>query len=285
MSIKIITDSSSDITQEQAKELDIIVVPISINFGEENYLDGISINSEEFYKKLTTCKELPKTSQPSPDVFLSYFNDAKSKDDEVIVLPISQKLSGTIQSARLAAEISQYDKIYIMDSENVIIGLKCLVLYAVELVKNGLSAQEIIDKIKLAKEQLCIFACIDTLEYLKRGGRISHLSAIAGTLLYIKPIATMKDGEITILDKVRGTSFAYEKIWELVSLSGGIDHSMPYAVGYTGADFDITPFLSAKNSTLSLSDIPEITRIGATVGTHLGPKTCGIAYFKKSSVL
>lgn len=280
MNIRIITDSTSDITQIEAENLNINVVPLRVRFDNEEFEDGINLSAEEFYEKLNETKNLPVTSQPSPEDFLRLFEEAKANNDEVVVITISSLLSGTNQSAALAKTLCEYDKIYIVDSCNVTLGLNLLVKYAVSLRAKLSSAEEIAMELNRVKERINIFAVVDTLEYLKKGGRLSSTAALAGTLLNIKPIIRVKDGVVSVAAKARGTNGAYSKIKGLIDETGGIDFNMPHLLGFTGASSVLEPFEAYLEKSMELNNIP-VNIIGSTVGVHAGPGACGIAYFTK----
>lgn len=280
MSIKIITDSTSDISQKQAKELGITVLPLRVIFKDGEYADGIDLLIEEFYDKLVKAETLPTTSQLVPDQFIPHFESAKQNKDTVIVITLSAELSGTYQSAVIAKDICDYDGIHIIDSLNVTIGLQLLVKSAIDMLHLGLPAEEIIENLETMKHKIRLYALVENLEYLKKGGRLSGVGALAGTLLNIKPIIEVINGKVTVAAKARGMSGAYSKILQLVEQSGKIDYSKYYCVGYTGGKENLEPFLAYAKDKLDLSNA--ITSpIGIVVGTHAGPGVCGIAFFTK----
>ncbi|MEG0306430.1 MAG: DegV family protein [Clostridium sp.] len=278
MSIRIITDSTSDITQDLAKDKNITVVPLCVRFDQEEFKDGVTLSSEEFYSKLESTKTLPTTSQPSPDEFLKHFNSAKEAGDEVIVITLSSSLSGTYQSAMIAKTMCEYDKIYLVDSQTVTLALKLLVEYALILRDTGTSFEDMITALEKAKTRIKLFAVVGTLEYLKKGGRLSSTAALAGTLLGIKPIIQIESGTVTMAAKARGTNSAYGKIISLIEENGGIDMSMPHTLGYSGASDSLETFKPFIEKAFDLSN-SKISIIGCTVGVHAGPGACGIAYF------
>lgn len=278
MNIKIITDSTSDITQLEAKEKSITVIPLRVRFDETEFKDGVTLSSEEFYKKLQEAKNLPVTSQPSPDEFLTHFEEAKKSGDSVIVITLSSTLSGTYQSAMLAKSMCEYENIYLIDSQTVTLSLKLLVNYAIKLRDEGLSIDKIVTELEDAKKRIKLFAIVGTLEYLKKGGRLSSTAAIAGTLLGIKPIVKVEDGIVGMAAKARGTNSAFSKISSLIEETGGMDMSMPYTLGYSGSPESLDAFQPFIEKSFNLSNSP-ISIIGATVGVHAGPGACGIAYF------
>lgn len=281
MALRIITDSTSDISQKEAKQKGIVVVALHNMFGSREYLDGVTITTEEFYEKLVTAEELPTTSQPSPEEFLTHFEQCKREGESVIVITIASKLSGTYQSAMIAKDMCEYDDIHIIDSGTATIGLYSLVEYAIQLKNQGISVDQIVGKVEEMKKRVTIYALLDTLKYLKKGGRLSTTAALAGTLLNIKPIVQVKDGVIDVAGKARGHNGAVKKVVELVEEAGGIDPNMPACIGYTGKldvveDFAI--YVKDIYKAISFST----AAMGSTVGVHAGPGACVIAFFTKN---
>lgn len=277
MSIKIITDSTSDISQKQASEFGITVLPLRVIFTEGEYSDGIDLLNEDFYKKLVQAEKLPTTSQLTPDQYLPYFEEAKKNKDTVIVITLSSKLSGTYQSAVIAKDICDYDDIHIIDSLTVTLGLQILVRIAVDMVTKGYPAKDIINEIETTKHKIRLFALVESLEYLKKGGRLSSVGALAGTILNIKPIIEVINGEVGVAGKSRGMSGAFGKLIKLIESTGGIDFTKYYCVGYSGSMDNMNQFLDYAGSTLEVEK--RITSpIGSVVGTHAGPGVCGIAF-------
>lgn len=279
MSIRIITDSTSDISQQQAKELGIIVVPLYVLFKDNQYADGIDLQLDEFYQKLAESDTLPTTSQVTPEQFLAYFNEAKENGDSVIVITLSSLLSGTYQSAVIAKDTCEYDNIYLVDSLNVTLGLQILVLSAVDMVAKGLPVDEIVQILETDKTKIHLYAIVENLEYLKKGGRLSSVSAFAGTILNIKPIIEVKDGKVGVAGKARGTTSAYGKLLQFLDQAGGINYSKYHCVGYTGDIRNLDPFLEYTKG--KIEETNRLTSpIGTVVGTHAGPGACGIAFFE-----
>jgi len=287
MGIRIITDSTAEISQEQAKQLGITVIPLNSIFPDKEYLDGIDLTNEDFYKKLAEAEELPTTSQPSPFRFeQAYLEAREADDDQIIVICISAELSGTYQSAEIAK--SQIDSntssnIWLIDSQSTTLGLRILVNRALELRDAGKSAEEIVQTIEAEKSRLRIFAAIDTLEYLHKGGRLSTTSKIAGTLLNVKPLISLQCGELKPVGKSRGMKKAYEEVYHLVQEDGSIDFDMPIALGYTGDRERFTEFEKVSKAHLQGmgNKNPETLSIGAVIGTHIGPGAVAISYFAK----
>ena len=206
MSVRIIVDSASDLTKERADALNLDYMPLKTIFGETEYLDGVTISHKEFYEKLIECGTIPTTSQVSPHDFEAKFKEVKEAGDTAVVICLSSLLSGTYQSAHIALD-GYEDCITLVDSLNVCLGEQILVLYAVKLRDEGLSAKEIAEKLEEKKKDVCVLAVFDTLEYLKQGGRISKTAAWAGNILSIKPVIAIEKGEVAILGKCSRSKF------------------------------------------------------------------------------
>lgn len=280
MGVRIITDSTSDISLEQAKKKGITIVPLKVIFGDKEYREGIEISMEGFYDKLVEADKLPTTSQPSPDDFLNHFIQAKEAGDSVVVILIAGKLSGTFQSATIAKEMAEYSPIYIIDSLTAITGLRLLVDQAVKMRDQGSEAAEIADAIEGLKEKVVLLALVDTLEYLHKGGRLSKSSAILGTLLKFKPIITLKDAVIGVVDKERGTNKGIARILEAIDEFGAIDQAYPVYFGFT-AENSKSLVLQEKVIEKYALHNTELFPVGCVVGTHVGPGACVITYIKK----
>ncbi len=280
MGIRIITDSTSDISREQAEALNITLVPLKVIFGDHEYKEGVEITIDGFYEKLVQSEKLPTTSQPAPDDFLKYFNEAKAAGDSVIIMLIAGKLSGTVQSATIAKDMADYEDIYIIDSNTAITGLRILVEYAVKMRAEGKGAAEIAATIESLKDRVVLLAMVDTLEYLHKGGRLSKSSAILGTLLKFKPVITLKDGAIGVVGKERGVNKGIAKILESINEFGEIDLTYPVNLGYTAEDSKcilLKEKLEEKYKSKNFRMFP----VGCVVGTHVGPGACVLTYIKK----
>lgn len=201
MSIRIVTDSASDIPQDYRE--DVTVLPMHVYFGEKEYLDGVNLSHRQFYELLIESEDLPKTSQIPPYEFEEVYERAVAAGEQVIVINISSKLSGTCQSARVAAQ--DYEgKVFVVDSLNATLGERCLVDYALRLKDQGWEAEQIAAELEQAKGRVRLLALLDTLEYLKKGGRISKSVAMVGGMLSIKPVVSVVDGEVVMVGKVGG---------------------------------------------------------------------------------
>lgn len=284
MSVRIIIDSASDITKEQADQLHLDFLPLKTIFGKEEYLDGITMSSSQFYEKLIETEQLPTTSQIPPYEYEALFESVKAAGDTAVCITLSGKLSGCIQSANIAAQ--EYESVVeIVDSENVCIGERILIFYAVRLREEGKSAEEIHRLLDLKKKEIRVIALLDTLEYLKKGGRISATTAFAGTLLSIKPVVAVVDGEVAILGKARGSKNGNNMLMELTENNGGIDFSLPFALGYSGlTDTLLQKYIADSHSLYEgKTDTLPISAIGSTIGTHVGPGAIALAFFAKKS--
>ena len=279
MSVRIITDSTADIRPALAAQIPF--VSLNIRFGEEEFTDGVTMSRKEFYEHLQVAKELPATSQPSPELFAEAYEAALAAGDEVVLITISSKLSGTFQSANIAA--MDFDEgIYVIDSENACIGAGVLAEYAKQLADSGMSGKEIADKLNAEKKNLRLFATLDTLEYLVRGGRLSKVAGIAGGLLNIKPVITIRDGSIEVVGKARGTKQGNTMMLKEIEKSGGIDFTKPVLAGFTGLTDDLLQkFLADAANVTAPAGAMDSTIISGTIGTHVGPGAYAFAYFKK----
>lgn len=277
MNIHIIVDSASDIT-DQTRE-DLTVLPMTISFGSTQYQDGVNLTHQKFYEMLIESDELPTTSQITPYEFETAIKNVLSEETSVIIITMSSKLSGTYQSACIAA--SEFDKnVYVVDSENVTVGERALIEYALRLKDQGMDAASIVDRLNTDKKNIHLVALLDTLEYLKKGGRVGKAAAFAGGILSIKPVIAIEDGEVTFLGKARGSkqgnNFLAQKIKEC-----GIDSGKPYFLGYTGLnDTLLRKYIEdSKELWQDHAESLAISTVGGTIGTHVGPGAIAVAFF------
>lgn len=279
--VKLIIESSTDMAASLREK--VAIIPLPITFGEKTYLDGVDINKKGFYEKLISGKDLPTTSQASPMVFGEYFAEAIKAGDTVVCLTISAKLSGNYQSACIAAE--EYpDQVFVVDSLNATVGAGILAEYALGLIEQGLSAQEIAEELTRKRDQVRLVAMVDTLEYLKRGGRVSTAVALAGGLLHIKPLVCLEDGEVKMKDKARGGKQAAAKLTEMIQKVGGIDPEMPLLLGYAGlTDENLQEYLQNTQEFWKAFGELDYTEVGSAVGTHVGPGAVAISFFARTS--
>lgn len=280
MSVRIIIDSACDLTKAQADELQTTFLPLKTIFGEEEFLDGITLSHKQFFEKLVESDCMPTTSQIPPHDFETVFSQVKEAGDTAVVITLSSKLSGTYQSANIARD-GYEDCIWLVDSENVCIGEQILVRYACRLRDTGASAAEIAEILDQKKKDVRVIALLDTLEYLKRGGRISGAAALAGSLLSIKPVIAIVDGEVAVLGKARGSKNGNNMLREETAKCGGIDFTLPFSLAYSGLDDSLLQKYIADNASLWKEQVAElpISTIGSTIGTHVGPGAIAVAFY------
>lgn len=278
MNVKIIVDSTADMRPEIAAKVGI--VPLSVHFGDREYVSGVNINPKQFYEMLVESDALPTTSQPAPYLFEEAFEKAVSEGNKVVCLTCSGKLSGTNQSANIAA--AEFEgKVHVVDSGTVAIGLGILTEYAVGLAEQGLSPEEIVWKLLQKREKIKVLALVDTLEYLKKGGRISSAVALAGGLLNIKPVISVNDGEIKLLGKARGSRQGNNLLVQEIQKAGGVDFHLPVMLGYTGLSDALLQKYIQDSAALwegHVENLP-VSIVGSVVGTHAGPGAVAVAFF------
>lgn len=279
MKTRVIVDSTADLLPHIKEQ--VHVVPLTVHFGEEEYIDGVTIDHEAFYEKLVETDVHPTTSQATPAAFEQEYEKAKQAGEAAVVITLSSKLSGTYQSAMIAAQ--DYEDIYVVDSESVAIGGGILVELALGLIREGLTAQEIAQRLETEKEKIVIVALVDTLEYLKRGGRISKTVAFAGTLLNIKPVLAVACGEIQMLGKARGSKQGNNLLVQEIEKAGGVDFTKPVLLGYTGmSDILLRKYIEdSKHLWEGNLEVVRHTTIGSVIGTHAGPGAVAVAFFKR----
>lgn len=279
MKTRIVVDSTADILPEYLDQ--IHTVPLTVSFGEEEYIDGVTIDHRTFYQKLIETDAMPSTSQASPAAFAEQYDQAAAADEEVVVITISSKLSGTYQSAMIAAD--GCSSVYVVDSENASVGCGILVGLALRYLRDGMTASAIAEKLQEDKKKIVVIAVLDTLEYLKRGGRISKAAAFAGGLLNIKPVISIADGEIQLLGKARGSKMGNNLLAQQIQKVGGIDFTKPVLLGYTGlSDVLLQKYIEDSSYlwSASLDDVRYVS-IGSVIGAHAGPGAIAVAFFRK----
>jgi DegV family protein with EDD domain len=277
MRVKIIVDSTADMIPAVADRVGI--VPLTVRFGDKEYVSGVDIDNRKFYELLAESDVLPTTSQPTPFAFAKAFEEAVKEGYEVVCITCSGRLSGTNQSANIAAD--DFDgKVTVVDSNTIAISAGLLVQYALELVDQGLSAAEIVAALEQKKDKVRLLALVDTLEYLKKGGRVSPTVAFAGGLLNIKPLITVADGEIRVLGKARGNKQG-NNLMNQEAVKQGLDRTMPMMVGYTGTSEELLKKYLQDSAELVAADTP-VTMVGSVVGTHAGPGAVALAFFAEA---
>ena len=282
MAIKVVVDSATDISMKDAEQMGIIMVPMTITIGSEEYQDGVSLLPKEFYEKLIESDNLPKTSQINSFAWKEVFERYTANGNELVVITISSKLSGTYNSARMAAE-EFGGRVVVIDSLNAAIGERLLAEYAIRLVDNGWDINKIVDELEEKKNKIHLMAMLGTLEYLKKGGRISGAVAIAGKLLSIKPVIAIIDGEVKMIGKAMGSKNGSNLLNKLVADKGGIDFNMPFGVVWSGLDDSTLNKYVEDSSNLWQGETNNIPKymLGGTIGTHVGPGAIGVAFFEK----
>ena len=278
MKTRIIVDSTADLMPEYKSR--VSVVPLTVHFGEQEYIDGVTIDHKTFYEKLIESDVLPSTSQATPDAFMKEFEKAKTAGEAAVVITLASKFSGTYQSAMIAA--ADYENIYVVDSASAAMGSGILVELAFRLLDEGKSAEEIAAILEEEKKKIVIVALVDTLEYLKKGGRISKTVAFAGTVLNIKPVLSVVDGEINMLGKARGSKMGNNLLVQEIDKAGGIDFSKPVLLGYSGISDALLQKYIEDSRYIWEGNLKEVryTTVGSVIGTHAGPGAVVVAFFK-----
>ena len=279
MKTRIIVDSTADLTPELKKRVHI--VPLTVHFGDEEFLDGMTIDKKAFYERLVESDVLPTTSQASPDAFMKEYEKAKEAGEAAVVLTVSSKVSGTYQSAMIAAE--DYDNIYVVDTSSVAIGGGILAERALQMLDAGMDAAEIAKQLDEEKSRVLVVALLDTLEYLKKGGRISKTVAVVGGMLNIKPVLSIDDGVINMLGKARGSKMGNNLLVQEMEKAGGVDFTKPVMLGYTGiSDALLLKYIEdSKRLWEGNLDPVRYEVIGSVIGTHAGPGAVAVAFFRK----
>ena len=282
MAIQLIIDSASDIPVSYAKEHNLTYLPLPVTIGEKQYLSGVDITPQEFYEILIESDCLPVTSQVSPFGYEQAFRAAIAQGDTPVAITLSSKLSGTYQSACIAA--ANFDgKAFVVDSRNVSLGEAILVYYAERLIAQGLSPQQLIEALDRMKQKIKVIALLDTLEYLKKGGRIPAAVAAIGGLLSIKPVIAIVDGAVQLIGKARGSKQGNNLLNERIASSRGVDFSLPLTLGFSGiCDALLQKYITDSRSLWEshIDQLPVLS-IGATIGTHAGPGAIGVAFFEQ----
>lgn len=281
--IKILVDSACDLEQSDAETLGVSLLPLQIRFGEEEFLDGVTLSHRAFFEKLIETNTLPQTSQINEYRFEEAFSELTADGSEVVAITLSSKLSGTHASAVKAAK-EFGGKVHVVDSLNACIGERILLEYAVRLVKEGrLGAAEIAAELDEKKGKIQLLAVLDTLQYLRKGGRISSVTAIAGEMLSIKPVISVVRGEVKLVGKAMGSKKGNNLLNKLVSDCGGIDFTMPYVLGYSGLSDEFLQKYIRDSEALwkEHTDHVPYYLIGSTIGTHVGPGAIAVAFFAK----
>lgn len=276
--VKIIADSSANISQSEAKEMGVTVLPLGISFNEEEFLDDINISIDEFYERLTTSKVFPKTSQLSMELLEQTYSEAKKNNETILLILLSSKLSGTVNCANLVKNNGGYDNVYVYDSK----GATALnrILVDVALQNKEKPAEEIIKILDEVRDRIELYAALDTLEYLHKGGRLSKTKAVVGNMLGLKPILTiLKDGSLDVKAKAIGLNNAIKTINNLVEKSGGIDTNYPVYFLYSKIDTNGKKLQKCYEH-LNLKQT-KLLNLCSVIGCHIGAGVAGIVYVRK----
>lgn len=283
--IKILVDSASDIEIAEAQKLGLALIPMEIRFGEKTYLDGVTLSHRRFFEMLVESDEFPKTAQINEYRWGEEFEKLTENGDKVVAITISSKLSGTFACAKTAAE--RYSgRVTVVDSMNASVGERILCDYALRLAAKGCCADEIAAELNDKKSKIRVLAVVDTLKYLRKGGRLSGVAALAGEMLSVKPVVSVTDGEVKLVGKAIGSKRSNNLLMQLVQKCGGIDFSMPHGLMYSGlSDEYLKKYLLDsdalwKGKIADPEQIP-VYMIGSTIGAHIGPNAIGVAFFSK----
>lgn len=276
--VQIIIDSTTNLAEEFMEH--VTVIPLTVTFGTKEYLDDIDLSRDEFYEKLETEESIPTTSQPSPAAFEKAFEEVRQNGEDAVVITVASELSGTYQSACIAAE--DYPEVTVIDSRSVAIGTGILVEYAVQCLENGMEKDKLVDTIIKKREDICLIALLDTVKYLVKGGRLSKTSAIAVNMLNIKPVIAIKDGEIVGLGKARGSRRANNLLAEHIK-EKGINYELPILLAYSGRSKEALDNYINDNRDLWSEHLKSLhtSQLCSVIGTHAGPGAIAAAFFAK----
>lgn len=276
--LRIVTDNASDITLKQAQDMDVDLVPLEINFEDGPCPQLEDADFETFYERLEKCDKLPVTSCPSPQAYLDIFEDAKAKGEEVLVLTLSSGLSGTYASACEAKRMADYDKIYIVDTHQAIMAQRLLVERAVCLRGEEYTAEELAQKIEQIRDQVVVCGVVDSLKYLRKGGRIPAGLALIGNVLHIKPVIVLEDKTLKTLGKARSITLGMKMLYEKMT-KDHFSKAYPVYFGYTTNRKQAEDFMQRTKEKFDLPRV-RLFPAGGIVGTHCGTNSVAIAYFK-----
>lgn len=272
--VRIVTDSTADLSESQQRSTGISVVPLNVRFGDQVFKDHVELSGDEFFARLKASSQLPKTSQPPVGDFEQVFRRYREAGDEVLAILISSKLSGTFGAAEMAAKAVDGDHIVVIDSLTVSMALGFLAMEGASLARNGASLEQLIQRIRSLIPKTHVLAAVDTLTYLEKGGRIGRARALLGSLLNVKPLITLQDGEVAPLGRARGRAQAVDKLVELLGRDGKLTH---LAVLHGAAPADAERLRERVAGNYPGMDI-SFAEIGAVIGTYTGPGVIGFTY-------
>jgi len=275
MTVKIVTDSTADLPPQIAQQLGITVVPVYLRFGEKVYRDGVDISHDEFYKKLVESPVHPVTSQPPPDDFANVYRTLAKETDEIVSIQVTSKLSGTYNSALQGKEMVKGNcRIEVVDSLSVSMGLGLITMTAARLAEAGASLQAVMDEVRQAIPQIRLFVLFDTLKYLHKGGRIGKAKTLLGTLLNVKPLLTLRDGEFFPISQVRTRAKGVERLFDLVKNTLNIQE---LAIVHSTTPDEADSLRERIGSILDKKRV-HLARLGPALGVHGGPGTLGVLF-------
>jgi DegV family protein with EDD domain len=272
--VRIVTDSTADLSPAQQSQMGITVVPLNVHFGDQVFRDRVDISGAEFFRRLKASSQMPRTSQPSVGVFEDSFRQLLKGGDEVVAVVLSAKVSGTYNSALMAAQAVDSDRIEIVDSQSASMTEGFMALEAARLAQQGAGRKEVAEHARSLIPKGRILVAVDTLTYLERGGRIGKAQALLGSLLNVKPIITLRDGEVHPLGRARSRAQALDRLVEMLRKDGKVSH---LAVMHGGAAAEAEQLRNRV-----APDYPDlevtITETGPVLGTHTGPGVIGFTY-------
>ncbi len=280
MGIRIVIDSTSDVTNEIIEKYNLKMVPLTVNFENESYLDKVELSTADFFDKLVKSENLPTTSQVSPGTFREAFSEILLDGDQVLGIFLASEFSGTYDSARIAKDMIGSDNIRIIDSKSVCLGTFTLILEAIKLVEQKKTIDEIVEELEASKEKIIAVAVFDTLKYLEKGGRLSKGQAVVGSLLNIKPVLEIKEGKLNTIDKVRGKNKTIKWFDEFVH-KNNYDLSDKTVLLFYARNYEqLQELRKTLETKYKIKNIIE-QEIGAVVGTHAGPGVLGLSFLNK----
>lgn len=274
--VRIITDSTCDISQEKLDEIGAICVPLTVYFGDEAFIDGQNLTSAQFYEKLRGENTIPRTAQPCPLAFEQTFRECLERDEDVLCILISSELSGTVQSANIAKNAIESDRIRIIDSKTVCLGLGLLINIVAKKAAAGATMDELCACVTGLMDRTRVYAAVETLEYLKKGGRLSGTAAALGTMLNLHPILTVEDAKVINADKVRGKKRMFTMLADLAEKLG-VDTQYPVMFGHGGSEENCVKLEEAFRAQHEVKEVA-YAAVGPVVGTYTGPGVVAIAF-------
>lgn len=276
--IRIITDSAADFEPAELNRLGISCIPLTVVFGETEYQENVNLSKNQFYQMLMQTEEFPQTAQASPQILINLFEEAHARGDEAVYITLASQLSGTYQNAVMARDMLGYGSCFVVDSCNATGGQRMLVEYAVKLRDEGKSAPQIVEAVQTLRDRIVLYACVDTLEYLYRGGRISHVAYRLGSFAQIKPILRVEvDGHLTVPSKVIGMRKGMDFLCKQLDTVER-DDAFPMYVMYTAERKNGAVLAQRlRRKGIDIAD-EQIINVGAAIGTHVGPNACGLVY-------